>query len=208
MKRVLIADDHPVARIGVACLISNAGFKVVGQAADPVEVEALLATMPCELLVTDLSMPNSLRPDGVRMIEGIRRSYPDLPILVLTAFGNLELLRAVIKAGVAGVVEKCSGADALLEAVSQVLGGRGYLSEPLAHRLSSSLQTEVLSARESEVVRLLAHGLCAKEIADIHRRTLSTISRQKGAAMRRLGLRSDYELLEYAKAAGLAPGGT
>ncbi|REN08539.1 DNA-binding response regulator, partial [Mycobacterium tuberculosis] len=62
-----------------------------------------------------------------------------------------------------------------------------------------------LSARESEVVRLLAHGLSVKDIADIHRRTVSTISRQKGAAMKRLALKSDYELMLYAKSIGLSP---
>lgn len=208
MRRVLIADDHQVVLIGIDSLLTKAGLRVVGQAADPIQLEALLASRRCELLITDLSMPSIVRPDGVRMLEGIRRSYKDLPVLVFTAFGNPELLRAVINVGVQGVVEKCGGLDELLGAVQSILRGEPYISRRLSQCLDEEQSRGSLSAREVEVVRLLAHGLSAKQIADVHHRTLSTISRQKGAAMTRLGLRSDYELFQYARRAGLAPGGS
>lgn len=204
----MIADDHQVVLIGINSLLTKAGFRVVAQASDPVQLEMLLTRSKCDLLITDLSMPSIERPDGVRMLEGIRRSYQNLPVLVFTAFGNLELLRAVINVGVQGVVEKCGDLDELLSAVQDVRSGKFYISHRLSERLSAPICCGSISAREIEVVRLLAHGLCAKQIADVHHRTLSTISRQKGAAMRRLGLRSDYELFQYARDAGLAPGGS
>jgi len=208
MKHILIADDHPVVRIGIQCLLDqHPGLSVVGEAADPDRLEALLAETSCDLVITDLSMPWGRRPDGVRMLAGIRRDYPHVPLIVMTTFSHLEVLRAVAKLGVEGIIEKTSGLPVLLDAVHCVLGGRSYFSGDLAQRLRCSKRGGGLSARESEVVRLLAHGLAVKEIADIHRRTVSTISRQKGAAMRRLGLRSDYELLDYAKSVGLSPGG-
>lgn len=208
MKRILIADDHPVVRIGIQCLIAkHEGLCVVGEAADPEQLEALIANTPCDLVITDLSMPLSSRPDGVRMLAGIRRDHPHLPLLVVTTFSNLQVLRAVAKLGVEGILEKSSGLPVLIDAVERILSGGHYMSAELAHRLKTKAHRGGLSARESEVLRLLAHGLAVKEIADIHWRTVSTISRQKGAAMRRLGLRSDYELLDYAKSVGLSPGG-
>jgi len=205
MKRILLADDHPVVRTGRRSILSQqARWHVVGEAADPEELEELLAGKDCELAITDLSMPWGRRPDGVRMLAGIRRDFPHVRLLVVTSFGNLEILRAVARLGVEGILEKTSDLPALIEAVSTILSGGQYFSGDLARRLIPCPRGG-LSARESEVVRLLAHGLSVKDIADVHRRTLSTISRQKGAAIKRLGLRSDYELMEYAKSVGLSP---
>ncbi|ROP80339.1 LuxR family two component transcriptional regulator [Stenotrophomonas rhizophila] len=209
MKRILIADDHPVVRLGLHSILSrDPRFHVVGEAADPGQLEEWLANAPCDLVITDLSMPWGRRPDGVRMLAGLRRDYPELPLLVVTTFGNEEVLRAVLKLGVSGILEKTSGLPALIEAVDAALRGGCYLPPELAHRLRRREKCGArLTARESEVVRLLAHGLGVKEIADVHRRTVSTISRQKGTAMKRLGLTSDFELMVYARAVGLSPSG-
>lgn len=209
MKRIVIADDHPVVRTGLQSILSrDPRFEVIGEAADPEQLEELLATRACELLITDLSMPWSRRPDGVRMLAALRRDYPDLPILVVTTFGNEQILGAVAKLGVSGILEKTSALPVLIEAVDTVLTGERYFAPALAQRLKCKAQRGArLTARESEVVRLLAHGLGVKEIADVHRRTVSTISRQKGTAMRRLGLKSDFELMDYARALGLSPSG-
>lgn len=208
MKNILIADDHPVVRVGLQCLLArHAGVRVIGEAADPGQLEALLAEKTCDLVITDLSMPWGGRPDGVRMLESIRRDHGHVRLIVVTSFANLQVLRAVVRLGVEGILEKTGGLSDLLAAVDCVLGGRSYFSGDLAQRLRSGRNRTGPSSRESEVIRLLAHGLSVKEIADVHRRTISTISRQKGAAMRRLGLRSDYELLDYAKSIGLSPGG-
>ncbi|MEL3955122.1 MULTISPECIES: response regulator transcription factor [Stenotrophomonas] len=209
MKRIVIADDHPVVRTGLQSILSrDPRFEVIGEAADPEQLEELLATRACELLITDLSMPWSRRPDGVRMLAAICRDYPGLPILVITAFSNEQILRAVAKLGVSGILDKTSALPVLIEAVDAALAGERYFAPVLEQRLRCKVQRGAgLTARESEVVRLLAHGLSVKDVADIHRRTISTISRQKGAAMRRLGLHSDYALLDYAQSVGLSPGG-
>lgn len=209
MKRILIADDHPVVRLGLHSILArDPRFHVVGEAADPGQLEELLATAPCDLVITDLSMPWGRRPDGLRMLAGLRRDYPALPMLVVTTFGNEEVLRAVLKLGVSGILEKTSALSTLVEAVETALGGGCYFSAGLADRLRRRKKCGArLTARESEVVRLLAHGLGVKEIADVHRRTMSTISRQKGTAMKRLGLKSDFELMDYARAVGLSPSG-
>lgn len=210
MKRILLADDHPVVRTGLRSVLSHeAGWAIIGEAADAEQLEALLAEQDCDLVITDLSMPWGARPDGVRMLAGIRRDYPHVRILVVTSFGNLEVLRAVVKLGVQGILEKTSALAALSDAVTIIFAGGRYFTPDLMQRLKRPRQRNGgLSARESEVVRLLAHGLSVKDIADIHRRTVSTISRQKGAAIKRLGLKNDYELMDYAKSVGLSPSGS
>jgi len=180
MKRIVIADDHPVVRTGLQSILSrDPRFEVIGEAADPEQLEELLATRACELLITDLSMPWSRRPDGVRMLAAICRDYPGLPILVITTFSNEQILRAVAKLGVSGILDKTSALPVLIEAVDAALAGERYFAPVLEQRLRCKVQRGAgLTARESEVVRLLAHGLSVKDVADIHRRTISTISRQ------------------------------
>jgi len=210
MKRILLADDHPVVRTGLRSVLAHVPeWAIVGEAADAAQLEDLLLLHPCELVITDLSMPFGQRPDGVRMLADIRRNHPRVRLLVVTSFSNPVVLRAVARLGVDGILEKTCALAVLTDAVSTVLAGGRFYSGDLAQRLKASATgTRALSAKESEVVRLMAHGLSIKQIADIHRRTVSTISRQKGAAMKRLNLKSDYELMLYAKSIGLSPSGS
>lgn len=207
MKRILLADDHPVIRIGLQSILSrDARFAVVGEAADAEQLEELLSQRHCDLVITDLSMPRGRRPDGVRMLAGIRRDHPHVGLLVVTSFGNQEVLRAVAALGVGGILEKTSALTVLIDAVQTVLAGGTYYSAELLRRLQLSAPCPGrLTARESEVVRLLAHGMEVKQIAEFHRRTVSTISRQKCAAMKRLGLTTEFELMLYARSVGLSP---
>ncbi|NWF32594.1 response regulator transcription factor [Stenotrophomonas sp. SAM-B] len=207
MKRILIADDHPVIRIGLHAILSrDARYAVVGEATDAEQLEVLLSQRLCDLVITDLSMPRGRRPDGVRMVAGIRREFPDVRVLVVTSFSNPEVLRAIAKLGVGGILEKTSALSVLIEAVQTILAGGNYYSADIARRLQTSAHcANRLTARESEVVRLLAHGMEINEIAQFHRRTVSTISRQKCAAMKRLGFMTEFELMDYARRVGLSP---
>jgi two-component system capsular synthesis response regulator RcsB len=207
MKRILIADDHPVIRTGLHAILSrDPRYAVVGEAADAEQLEALLSRQLCDLVITDLSMPRGRRPDGVRMVAGIRREYPDVRVLVVTSFTNPEVLRAIARLGVGGILEKTSASSVLIDAVQAILAGTNYYSTDVSRRLQPSARCECqLTARESEVVRLLAHGMEINEIAEFHRRTVSTISRQKCGAMKRLGLATEFELMDYARRVGLSP---
>lgn len=210
MKRILLADDHPVIRVGLQSILSrDTRFTVVGEAADAEQLEELLAQRHCDLVITDLSMPRGRRPDGVRMVAAIRRDHPDVHVLVVTSFANQEMLRAVDSLGVAGILEKTSALAVLIEAVQCVIAGGRYYSPGVRRALREpACCPGRLTARESEVVRLLAHGMEIKDIAEFHRRTISTISRQKCAALKRLGLTTDFELMLYAHSVGLSPSST
>jgi len=200
--RIIIADDHPVVRIGTRAVIESSGVgKVVGEADNAQALMTLLTTQPCDLLVTDYSMPGSPQADGFAMIGMIRRRHPDLPVLMLSVSNNLAILRMVLDSGVLGLVDKSSSMDELPQAVYR---GQSYISRSLRERVEEAGSWRMregdgkpLSPREVEVLRLLGTGMTVKEISLQLHKSVSTISRQKGDAMLKLGLKGDAELFDY-----------
>ena len=203
--RIIIADDHPVVRIGARAVIQASGVgEIVAEAATAQDLMAHLASQRCDVLVTDYSMPDSTVPDGFAMISMIRRRYPLLPILMLSVSSNLAILRMVRDAGVLGLVDKGSSIDELPIAVRTVHRGLPYVSVTLKERVEAAGsntmgagESRPLSPREVEVLRLLGKGMTFKDIATMLHRSASTISRQKGDAMLKLGLNSDAQLFDY-----------
>lgn len=209
--RIIIADDHPVVRIGARSVIESSGTgEVVAEASSSQQLLGLLASHPCDVLVTDYSMPDSTAPDGFAMISMIRRHYPLLPILMLSVSSNLAILRMVRDVGVLGLVDKGSSMDELPVAIRTVHRGMSYVSQSLRERVEATGRTTIagddgrpLSPRELEVLRLLSKGMTVKEIATMLNRSASTISRQKGDAMLKLALHTDAELYDYLRAGKL-----
>lgn len=203
--RIIIADDHPVVRIGTRSVIETSGVgRVVAEASSVDELLAALKAHPCDVLVTDYSMPGGAQPDGFAMIGQVRRHYPDLPVLMLSVSNNLAILRMVVSTGVLGLVDKTSSMEELPVAIQTVHRGQPYVSRTLKNLIdrlgTQSLgdeRTRALSPREVEVLRLLASGLIVKEIAAKLHKSVSTISRQKGDAMLELGLKNDAQLYDW-----------
>lgn len=202
--RVILADDHPAVRFGIRALIESSGVgDVVAEAGSPDELLRILECHACDVLVTDFSMPRGRQPDGFAMLELIRHRYPNLPILLLSMANNLSILRMVVSVGVLGLVDKASSLDELPRALQMVQRGVLYVSNGLKNRIAE-LGTEPmasagkrLSPREVEVVRLLASGQSITAIAAHLNRSKTTISRQKGDAMRKLGVSNDAELFDF-----------
>ncbi len=203
--RIIIADDHPVVRIGTKAVIEASGVGVVvAEASSADELLTALTTQPCDVLVTDYSMPGSQQADGFAMIGMIRRRFPDLPVLMLSISNNLAILRMVVSIGVLGLVDKTSSMEELPLAIQTVQRGLPYVSRTLKERIDAigtrnvdEISTKPLSPREVEVLRLLGSGLTVKEIALQLHKSVSTISRQKGDGMLKLGLKGDAELFDY-----------
>jgi len=205
--RIIIADDHPVVRIGTRAVIESSGVgRVVGEADSAQALMTLLANQPCDLLVipSDYSMPGSPQADGFAMIGMIRRRHPDLPVLMLSVSSNLAILRMVLDSGVLGLVDKSSSMDELPQAIQAVYRGQPYISRSLRERVEAAGSWRMregdgkpLSPREVEVLRLLGTGMTVKEISLLLHKSVSTISRQKGDAMLKLGLKGDAELFDY-----------
>lgn len=206
--RVVIADDHCVVRIGLRMLISaSRQCEIVGEADGTDSLMNLLAETPCDLLITDFSMPGGQHADGLKMLSTIQRRYPKLPIILVTMFSSATTARAALAQRVSGIVTKDDSANELLLAISAVSNGRRYLSERLRTMLantSNPLRESRLSAKEHEVVRMLASGMTVSEIASHFKRSVSTISKQKNMAMLRLGLSTDVDLFSYARDNGMS----
>jgi len=217
--RIIVSDDHPVVLMGVKAVINSMGaqYEVVAEAHSANDLLAALAGHPCDLLITDFSMPEENGgSDGMPMLKRLRRDYAQLPIIVLTMIQNPALIRGMLALGVNGVVEKGALMKELLLAVQAVMHGRVYLSARLRAQVGEPApgesaederqaleHTDSLSVREAEVVRLFVSGLTVTQIAERLHRSVKTVSQQKNDAMRKLGLTDSWQLYEYARANGL-----
>jgi two-component system capsular synthesis response regulator RcsB len=207
--RVIIADDHPVVRIGLRMLTDlSRGCVVVGEADGPDSLLRLLSCMSCDLLITDFSMPGNQQADGLKMLSLVRRRYPSTSIILVTMFANVVTLRAAFAQGVMAIVAKDASARELPMAIKSVVEGRRFISESLCTALvqedsGAPSRSSLLSAKEHEVVRMLASGMTVSEIAGYFKRSVSTISKQKNMAMHRLGISTDVQLFNYARESGM-----
>lgn len=207
--RVIIADDHPVVRIGLRMLIDlSKPCVIVGEADGPDSLFGLLSTTPCDLLITDFCMPGNQQADGLKMLSTVRRRYPSTSIILVTMFANVTTLRAAFAQGVMAIIAKDASATELPLAIKSVSEGRRFISESLRAALvqadaEAQSGPPSLSAKEHEVVRMLASGMTVSEIACYFKRSVSTISKQKSMAMQRLGISTDVDLFAYARDSGM-----
>jgi len=205
--RVFLADDHPIVLMGARAAFELSPIaRVVGEARSTDEVLRELPSQQCDVLVTDLAMPNGSAPDGVEYIRTIRNTYPFLPVVVITMIGNVGILSQILGLGILGLVDKADDMESLPVAVRSAAGRRLFVSAELRSLLDahSHMQTK-LSPRETEVLQLLASGLSVNQIAERLGRSFKTVSRQKMQAMHKLGLTNNVELFQYALANGMMP---
>lgn len=201
---LVVADDHPVTRIGVRAVLGNAGIgTVLAEVGTVAALVDALDTHRCDALITDLFMPGAGCPEGMRMLPFLRGRYPQLPIVVMTVSQNLGLLRLAEQCGVRCLLSKSDTVAELPAALRSALRGQTYLGSSLlarSHAFDPRGEwpwTRVpLSECEARVVLQLAGGQTLSEIAQCHGRRLNTVSRQKVVAMRKLCVDSDMELLE------------
>ncbi|HEY3271448.1 MAG TPA: response regulator transcription factor [Geothrix sp.] len=163
--RLLIVDDHPVVRDGLVAILHQAepDLEVVGEAGDGKEAVTAWRTLRPTVTIMDLQLPGQT---GVEAIVAIRREDPDARVLVLTTFdGDADIQRA-LEAGARGYLLKSMRRNTLIEAVRAVAAGQRYLPPATAARLVEGMESERLTARELDVLKLLAQGHRNREIAD------------------------------------------
>lgn len=170
--RILITDAHPIVREGLRTMITNApGMEVVGEAADGVEAVLKCRELRPDLILLDMVMP---RQDGLTTIQEIRRENSDVGILVVTSATEDDKIFPAIKAGALGYRLKDSTPEQLLEAIYDVHEGKSSLDPSVAlkviHELNRPSQLpsseDPLTAREMEILKLVAQGLTNQEISD------------------------------------------
>lgn len=202
---VVIADDHPIVLLGLLELIErDERFRVVGQAVGSDELVQLMEQQTVDLIVTDFSMPaDSLYGDGLKLVKYLRRRYPSVRILVLTMISSPLIITHLQELGVVGVIQKRHLHNEIEVALNAIVQGMEYQSsESIPESLTENLLTlkarfETLSPKEHEILRLFVSGQSVSEIARGQNRSIKTVSGQKIAAMRKLEVTSDQDLITY-----------
>ena len=162
--RVLIVDDHPIVRVGIAAIINaQADMKVVGHAGTAAEAVSLFLAEQPDLTLMDLRLPDG---NGVEAIRLIRSSSPDARIIVLTTYEGDEDIHQALEAGARGYLIKGMPHDALVKALYRVHDGHRFLPQLVTQALSSRLPGSKLSPREQEVLQLMFAGKSNREIAE------------------------------------------
>lgn len=196
--RIITIDDHPLILAATRQLIGDfPGAQLVGQASTIAELKQLLATVPCDILITDYAFPREATTDGLALLQGIRRKYPLLKLIVLTMLDNAAVIRAISDAGITAVVSKRDPLNHILLALQRVANGLQYMSPSVQLLLEEGHHGAAgtgLSTRELEVLRLFASGMSMTEVAEKINRSVKTASAHKVSAMRKLGAKNDSEL--------------
>ena len=204
--RILVADDHPVVRDGlVAILSTQPDFAVVGQAASGQEVMAQVAALKPDLVLLDLEMPGL---DGVETLKALQTANLPVRVIVFTAFDTDERIWSAVRAGAQGYLLKGAPREELFNAVRVVYSGGSLLQPVVASKLLhqvSRLHADpvALTARELEVLRLLAQGRQNKEIAAALTISQRTVKFHVSAIMTKLGADNRTEAVALAAQRGL-----
>ncbi|HEY7655680.1 MAG TPA: response regulator transcription factor [Burkholderiales bacterium] len=201
--KVLIADDHPVVRHGLKQILSgDPDMTVVGEATNGTEAMELARKLDWDVAVLDYSMPGR---SGLDLLAEMKREFPQRPVLVLSMHPEELHARRVLKAGGAGYMNKESAGHELAAAIRKVVKGGRYVSASLAEKLAVELSPdaqrpphETLSDREYRVMWMLASGKPINRIAKEMFLSPSTISTYRVRILRKLGLGSNAELVQYA----------
>ena len=204
-RNVLIVDDHPLLRDGLAKVINQqADLAVCGEAADARAGLAAAAKLRPDVVIADLTMDEG---NGLDLIKDLHLRQPNLPVLVLSMHHENLYAERAVRAGARGYVMKREPVAAVLAALRKVLAGQMALSEKIVRRLldapvrsrkSAASPADVLSDRELEVFRLLGQGFGTRQIAEKLRLATSTVESYRAGIKNKLGLARATELVARA----------
>lgn len=205
-KRLLIVDDHPMMRNGLAQLIDNEGdLKVCAQADNAGQAINAVAKLQFDLALVDISLPDK---SGLELIKDMRSLAPNLPILVVSMHDELIYAERVLRAGARGYIMKQEGGQKFLQAIRHVLAGQIYVSDKMSARILESLSGQSpaptgspvrrLSDREFEVFQLIGQGVGTSEIAIRLHLSVKTVEVHRANIKQKLDLETATELVRYA----------
>jgi len=199
--KVMVVDDHPLMRVGVASIVNaRSDMMVVAQTGTGEEAVALFSKHKPDVTLMDLRLPGM---SGVDAILSIRSSYPRARFVVLTTYeGDADIHRA-LEAGAQGYVIKGMPYQTLVDALQKVHTGGRFLPPPVARALASRMPHSDLSAREQEVLRLLVRGNSNKDIASVLGITEATVKCHVSAIFLRLNVSDRTQAVVTALERGL-----
>lgn len=211
--RILIVDDHPIVREGLITLISNEpGMQVIGFATNGLDAVEKSRSLQPDVIIMDLVMP---RMDGVQATAEILRRQPAARILVLTSFDDKDRVLQSIQAGAAGYILKDSDPDELVNAIHRIYGMKPFMQAEVLEKLMDNLKqpqgeagrADHLTAREVEVLQVLARGDSNQEIARHLNICERTVTKHISNILDKLGLANRTQAAYYAIQHGLVDSG-
>ena len=204
MPKILIVDDHPLVRAGLAQLIGDCpDLEVCAEAADMAEALKQIDSTNPDLAIIDLSLAGG---SGLDLIEHIKSRNRNILMLVASMHDEMLYAERVLAAGARGYINKQEAQDSIIRAIRQVLGGKVYLSEAMTERMLNGLvnigpekrDIDSLSNRELQVFELIGQGVPSGQIASQLNLSIKTIETHQAHIKRKLGLGSAHELNQRA----------
>ena len=205
----IVVDDHAIVRRGIVQILTeHPEIRVVGEAADYGSLRALLKAQPeVDLLVMDVGLPGK---DGIDILKALREDLPKLRVLMVSMYPEDQYAVRAFRAGAAGYLNKASAPEKLIEAVSQVIAGRKYVTPEIAQALIENLNApegaaphEKLSDREFQTLKLIASGKRLSDIAEALALSPKTVSVYRARILEKMGMANNAELTHYAIKHGL-----
>jgi len=202
--RVLIVDDHPIVRQGLAQLINQADdLQVCGQAEDSYQAMQAIKTLTPDMVIVDISLKDT---SGMELIKDIKVQYADMPILTLSMHDEGVYAERALRAGARGYIMKQEATERVITAIRRVLAGEMYVSDTVAAKMVSKLASgagstsplESLSDRELEVFRLIGEGHGTREVAEKLHLSIKTIETYRAHIKEKLGFKNANELFRAA----------
>lgn len=199
---VLIVDDHPLMRVGIAAIINaQPDMRVVGQASNSSEAVALFSLHHPSITLMDLRLPDGSGADAIR---SIRKAEPKARIVVVTTYEGDEDIHQAIASGAQGYVIKGMPYELLVNAIRKVHRGGRFLPPPVAKALAERNPAQGLTAREKDVLTLMVEGKTNTEIADLLGITRATVKTHVSAILLRLDVADRTQAIVAALRRGIA----
>jgi len=215
MIQILIADDHAIVRDGLRMILETHGeMKVIAETGDGLETVRMAKNLKPEVIIMDISMPNL---NGIEATRRILQDQPDIRIVVLSMLSSAEDIFRALQAGATGYLLKESAGTEVIQAVLAAHAGRRYLSRKVDDIVIDSYirernqgdaksPLEQLSAREREVLQMVAEGMTSNAIAELLFLSTKTIETYRRRLMQKLGLKDIPALVKFAVNQGLTSG--
>ncbi len=208
--KILIVDDHAILRDGIRALLSlYEDIEIVGEASEGKEAIDKAQELSPDVVIMDIAMPGM---DGLEATRRLKKKAPKVKVLALTQHDNKEYVLSIVKAGAAGYVPKKALGSELVTAIKAVHRDESFLHPSATAALIEDYLQQAkgeedpydrLTAREREVLKLIADGLTSREIADMLFISLKTVLGHRAEIMEKLNLHNRTELIKYAMRKGL-----